>query len=114
MALCITVTALIFPNGALAQDAGNQLSALFADEWQYRLRNDPLQATGYGVQDYNDRLTDVSPSVYEKHAVKDREFLKRLDHDCACNQRTKQRRAISFCTGKPHTRRRLQNLAHTV
>ena len=79
VALCITVTALIFPTCALAQDALNQLSVLFADEWQYRLENDPLQATGYGVHKYNDRLTDVTPAAQKKHAQKDREFLKRLD-----------------------------------
>lgn len=76
--LCVCVYTCAAPSTAYAKGESATLSALFADEWRYRLEQDPLQATGYGVHDYNDRLTDVSPAAYERHAAQDRKFLARL------------------------------------
>ena len=74
--LCACVCTCVLPTTAQANNAA--LAALLADEWNYRLQQDPLQATGYGVHDYNDRLTDVSPAAFERHAAQDRQFLARL------------------------------------
>src|SRR5688572_12280186 len=38
-----------------------QLHALFAEDWQWRLRDQPERATVLGDHRYGDRLTDLSP-----------------------------------------------------
>ena len=43
-----------------SSQARKKLSALFEEEWEFRLREDPLFATSVGDHRYDDRLPSVS------------------------------------------------------
>ncbi|HEY7575004.1 MAG TPA: DUF885 domain-containing protein, partial [Thermoanaerobaculia bacterium] len=53
---------------ALAQDAGARLMTLFDEEWEFRLREDPLFATSAGDHRYNDRLPSVTVADEKRRA----------------------------------------------
>ncbi|HEY7863394.1 MAG TPA: DUF885 domain-containing protein [Thermoanaerobaculia bacterium] len=63
---------------ALAQDAGARLHALFDEEWEHRLRENPLFATSVGDHRFNDRLPAVSIADEARQAEFDRRLLARL------------------------------------
>ena len=74
----IVMMCLSVASPALA-GAGDDLHQLFEDEWVQRLKDEPLTATFAGVDDYNDRLANVTPEEYARQAAADIEFLARLD-----------------------------------
>lgn len=55
-----------------------ELNALFQEEWQWRLNEDPLFATSVGVNTYNDLLPQVTEKDEERRAQGRQEFLNRL------------------------------------
>jgi uncharacterized protein (DUF885 family) len=61
-----------------AADPAPALRALFAEEWQYALREDPLFATSVGDNRYNDRLPSQSPADQARRAEHQRRALDRL------------------------------------
>ncbi len=61
-----------------AADAAAALRALFAEDWQFSLREDPLFATSVGDNRYNDRLPSVSPADIARLAERGRATLARL------------------------------------
>jgi uncharacterized protein (DUF885 family) len=63
---------------AHATPASDTLNKLFADERASVWRDDPLQATGDGVHDYDDRLPDVTPAAQKRRVDEDKAFLDRL------------------------------------
>ena len=71
------------PAGAAGPAAAAQaLHALFAEEWQYTLREDPLSATEVGDNRYNDRLPAMTPADLarrDRHAHEVLERLHRID-----------------------------------
>ena len=52
--------------GAEAHSA--PLHRLFADEWETRLRNDPLEATLVGYHEHDSRLPDLSFETLERQS----------------------------------------------
>ncbi|HXO29773.1 MAG TPA: DUF885 domain-containing protein [Thermoanaerobaculia bacterium] len=54
------------------------LHALFAEEWQYSLREDPLAATAVGDNRYNDRLPSMTPADLARRDEHARDVLERL------------------------------------
>lgn len=58
--------------------ASSQLEELFSDDWEFRLREDPLFATLTGDHRYNDRLPSVTLADYERRLAKARSLLERL------------------------------------
>lgn len=48
-------------------------------EWQWRLREFPLLATRVGVRDFDDRLSEDSPSAHDRRAQATQAFLAELD-----------------------------------
>lgn len=54
------------------------LNALFAEEWEFRLREDPILATRSGDSRYNDRLPALGQADFERRAAAARSFLERL------------------------------------
>lgn len=52
--------------GASADHASKDLHAVFTEEWEHRLRENPLHATAVGDDRYNDRLPDFSPATAEE------------------------------------------------
>lgn len=58
--------------------ASASLQALFREEWETHLRNDPFFATVTGDKRYNDRLPEASETQAEREAQQLRDFLVRL------------------------------------
>jgi uncharacterized protein (DUF885 family) len=54
------------------------LHALFAEEWQHSLREDPLAATAVGDNRYNDRLPAMTPADLARRDRHAREVIERL------------------------------------
>jgi uncharacterized protein (DUF885 family) len=54
------------------------LERLFDDEWEFRLREDPLFATKAGDHRYDDKLPAVSLADAKRRAAAQRKFLERL------------------------------------
>src|ERR1035438_6616042 len=67
--------ALAFSVLAASASSHDKLSALFEQEWQYRLHEYPELATLTGDKRFNDRLTDYSASAYQQRAEHDRAAL---------------------------------------
>jgi len=67
-------------NGPAAQNPGAEASLrqLFDQEWEFRMRNDPITATWYGDHRFNDRLPVPSVEGYRREAQQARAFLERL------------------------------------
>lgn len=55
-----------------------QLRRLFADEWEYTLRENPTFATGVGDRRYDSRLGSVGLADQQRRLAAEREFLRRL------------------------------------
>ncbi|HUP61325.1 MAG TPA: DUF885 domain-containing protein [Thermoanaerobaculia bacterium] len=70
---------LAFAASALAQSESQKLHALFDEEWEWQLREDPEGATYVGDRRYNERLTDRSADAFERRRVHDRETLQRIE-----------------------------------
>jgi uncharacterized protein (DUF885 family) len=64
-----------------AQDgaANGELDKLFAEEWEYTLREQPTFASHVGDPRYNDRWPDLSLAAYEKRQAHRTELLARLE-----------------------------------
>ncbi|RMH18704.1 MAG: DUF885 domain-containing protein [Acidobacteria bacterium] len=62
-----------------ADGAREQLHRLFAEEWENRLREDPLYATSVGRHDYDDRLPAMGLADLERRDAYAAELLQRLD-----------------------------------
>lgn len=78
--LCLLLTACAStpsaPQAAAEEEA--RLAALLEEEWQWRLREDPLLATSVGDSRYDDRLPDRSPQALERRREYQRELQRRL------------------------------------
>jgi uncharacterized protein (DUF885 family) len=61
-----------------AADASGQLQALFAEQWEFRLAEDPLFATNTGDQRYGARLPSMTAADFERREAFAREMLRRL------------------------------------
>src|SRR5687767_14866109 len=55
-----------------------ELHALFAEDWQWRLRDQPERATVLGDHRYGDRLTDLSPEAIAARREHARDMLRRI------------------------------------
>lgn len=71
----------LFANAATAkepEDPARDLHQLFADEWQWTLKNDPERATYLGDKRYNDRWQDLSFDAIKRRHRHRLEVLKKL------------------------------------
>jgi len=69
------------PAQNLTQDIAarsRQLSRLFDEIWQDKLRHSPEYATYLGDKRYDDQLTDYSPRAYNDSLARGRAFIERL------------------------------------
>jgi uncharacterized protein (DUF885 family) len=76
---CAPTTMQSTPTLERSDDASAQLDRLFADHWEFSLRESPLFATSVGDHRFNDRLGEVGVEAHERRAAAHREFLERLD-----------------------------------
>jgi len=58
--------------------ASSELEQLFADEWEFRLRENPLFATRFGDHRFDDQLPAVSEADQERRLSQTKSFLERL------------------------------------
>jgi uncharacterized protein (DUF885 family) len=72
MQILPVVLVLLAPAGPAAD-----LEALLKEEWEFRLRENPLQASGVGDRRYDDRLPAIAPADLERRARAQRAFLER-------------------------------------
>jgi uncharacterized protein (DUF885 family) len=63
---------------AAPADPAVALQALFAEQWEYGLREDPLFATSVGDNRYNDRLPSMTPADLARRDRHARAILERL------------------------------------
>jgi uncharacterized protein (DUF885 family) len=64
---------------AAAAAASEALQALFHDEWEFAVKEDPLFATQTGDHRYNDRLPSVTVADEVRREAANRGFLERLE-----------------------------------
>lgn len=77
--LALVVLSLLGAAAATAQTPPEErLRQLFADDWERRLRNEPLMATGFGDRRYNDRLPSVGLADQRRIVEENRAVLARL------------------------------------
>jgi uncharacterized protein (DUF885 family) len=73
---CLTLAAA--ETRSTVTDAATALTALFADDWERGLREDPERASEIGDTRYNDRWTDRSLAAILARQAADRAALERL------------------------------------
>ena len=61
-----------------AADEADSLRKLFDEEWEWRLRDNPEQATNHGDRRYDDRLSDLSSDAWARRREHSREMLSRI------------------------------------
>jgi uncharacterized protein (DUF885 family) len=69
--------AFAFP-AAAQQTPSERLQQLFADDWQFRLRENPLFATSVGDTRYNQLLDPAGLADVQRQTAENRRFLERL------------------------------------
>ncbi|MFT4941803.1 MAG: hypothetical protein ACI88A_004874 [Paraglaciecola sp.] len=57
---------------------GSKLSALLEKIWQYQLSVDPIKATKYGQNQYNDQLKNLSVGALKAKNLRNQQFLQQL------------------------------------
>jgi uncharacterized protein (DUF885 family) len=75
VACCLSFALGCAQNGSLAS---SQFRQLLSDEWEYRLRENPLFATYCGDHRFNDKLPLVSEADQQRRLAQERVFLERL------------------------------------
>ena len=80
---CIVLAAALLSSAVgwaalAAEAAGEQLTALVDEMWQFALREDPLFATRVGDRRYNDLLPTVSVADTTRRHDENQEFQQRL------------------------------------
>src|SRR5271165_5403416 len=55
------------------------LADLLAEQWDYRMRTSPIEATVFGDKRWNDQLSDLSEEAVEKDLQEARKFLVRFE-----------------------------------
>src|SRR5262245_12363667 len=73
MQILPVVLVLLAPAAGPAAD----LDALLKEEWEFRLRENPLQASGVGDHRYDDKLPAIAPADLERRAKAQQAFLER-------------------------------------
>ncbi|HSE40861.1 MAG TPA: DUF885 domain-containing protein [Acidobacteriota bacterium] len=62
-----------------------KLRALFDEEWEFRLKENPLMATNVGIHTYDDKLPSVTEADWKRRAEASQQFLNRL-HEIEATQ----------------------------
>jgi uncharacterized protein (DUF885 family) len=77
----LLLLALAARGGAVTAAAGDpvaRLHDLFAREWAWRLEQSPEFASGVGVHDYDDKLSDLAPETLARQNEQSQRFLAEL------------------------------------
>ncbi|HTQ44982.1 MAG TPA: DUF885 domain-containing protein [Polyangiaceae bacterium] len=77
-AACGPAVAPRTPSAAPDASKHDALQALFAQEWEYTMRDQPTYASSLGDHRYDDRWPDASPAAYAQRAAHARELQARI------------------------------------
>jgi uncharacterized protein (DUF885 family) len=77
--LLVAAAALVAAGALAAQTPSERLAALFAEDWEVRLRESPLLATSVGDARYAHLLGGAAPADAARRAGHAREMLRRLE-----------------------------------
>ena len=75
----LLIAAWVSIANAQPNSASSQLAELLKEDWQWRLRDAPENATMLGDNRFNDRLTDLSPKAIKARNDRAKELLGRLE-----------------------------------
>ena len=75
--LLLASACLLVANAAHA-DVSDDFAALLDEVWEWRLAQNPMQASRQGDRRYNTQWRNESVSAYEERNLAQREFLRRL------------------------------------
>jgi uncharacterized protein (DUF885 family) len=78
LAVALAASWSLAVDAAAQGTASERLARLFADEWEWRLRENPMLATSVGDRRYNDRLGDASLAAERRRLEENRAFLQRV------------------------------------
>jgi uncharacterized protein (DUF885 family) len=76
---CLLFAAQIFAAGTDVETRSKQLNDLIAEQWEWRLQQNPVFASFIGDKRYNDQLGSSSEKTILEQQAKDKEFLQRFD-----------------------------------
>lgn len=78
--LFITFGALSFGQTAPSMEARRKaLNDLIAEQWEFRLRTNPVFASSLGDKRWNDQVDDFSQEAIDKNLVENKKFLDRFE-----------------------------------
>lgn len=75
----LSTLAVALPVLGVETDSDNDLEALLAEMWEFRMQQWPQWATSVGDHRFNDRLAKISLQDAQRRNEADREFLSRLE-----------------------------------
>ncbi|MEM8771207.1 MAG: DUF885 domain-containing protein [Pseudomonadota bacterium] len=75
----VCLCSLVFSLQSVIAAPADDLAALIDDYWSNEMEENPFQATGAGVHDYNDRVPAVAPEDHARRARQAAAFLSRLE-----------------------------------
>lgn len=91
MRILTAILALCIASPAIA-GANEDLDTVIADHWRWWLKTHPVEATSFGVRDYDMQLSDISLAAADADAATAQSLLNRLnaigDKDLSDTQRT--------------------------
>ena len=73
----VAIAGFVFDTALAKDTAEQQLDEIIAEHWEYSLRENPTTATSVGVNDFNDRLPNVSPADNLRRLTAEQAFLRR-------------------------------------
>ncbi|PWT93100.1 MAG: DUF885 domain-containing protein [Acidobacteria bacterium] len=79
MTINVCLLLILLFSGLVFADNNSSLNSLFSEEWNYRLKEDPLFATNAGNHQYDDRLPSVTKADQDRRAEYYRGLLKKLN-----------------------------------
>jgi uncharacterized protein (DUF885 family) len=77
--LSIAIFAFITSLLKMSANPTDELNQLFKDYWTTEMEHDPFSATSSGIEDYNDRVPDVSPQPQKTILERRKKFRAQLD-----------------------------------
>ena len=77
--MAVASVGTVAPAAAQPADAPESLAAIEKEHWAWYLRNNPTEATGLGVRDYDTELGELSIEAFDRRAAEAKAFVARLD-----------------------------------
>ena len=79
LVLCLLFAVQLFAAGADVETRRKQLNDLIAEQWEWRLQQNPIFASIIGDKRYNDQLGSSSEKTILEEQAKEKQFLQRFE-----------------------------------